>query len=336
MIRALFLISSLAITAHGFSQSFISNGVSYEVISGSNNTVDAVDYNTAFGTQVSIPKVVTDPNTNSKYNVVGIEDEAFMSKGLTSLTLSEGLQTIGLKAFWDNNITGHLTIPNSVTYIGANSFISNSISSLDLGTGVQVVYTQAFAANLLTSIVIPGSITTLGAATFGDNQISNVTIEAGAGNLGVRTFWGNPLTSITCEGTTPSIITTGGNEDTFKTTTGSTDRQGMDLIIPYGTTAEYVTDPGALWTGFNSVTESTPVGLQNFELENDIHLYNTQSSLTINSESSTPFISYDIYSMSGPIKHGSDENIDISSIPNGIYIISMQFEAGTVIKRFIK
>ena len=250
MKKTLLSLIALFIATIGYSQTFIADGVSYEVITGTNNTVNAIDYNTSFGTQVVIPKTVTNPNTSSKYNVVGIGTDAFKDKNLTSLTLSEGLTTIGTRAFFINQIS-NLVIPNSVTTIQANAFAYNQLSSLDLGSGVTSIANQAFLNNQLTSVVIPSSIQGMGASIFYDNQITSVTIQDGVGNLGFNTFQNNPVTTVTSESIIPPTL----DAAVFA------NRSTIDLIIPSNTTAVYVTNPGAQWTGFKSVTETVPVNV---------------------------------------------------------------------------
>ena len=284
MKKTVLILISLFLSVIGYAQTFVANGITYEVITGTNNQVNAIDYNTASGTQVTIPKTVTNPNTSSKYSVIGIGNEAFKSKGLTSLTLSEGLTTIGTQAFWSNSLTS-LVIPNSVTQIGANSFVSNQLNTLDLGTGVEYILTQAFTYNDLTSVVIPSSVVYLGAAVFGENDITTVTIQDGVQALGVRTFWGNPLVTIISESITPPSITTDGNDDTYNMT-GPTndDRINIDLIIPFGTSADYA---AATWTGFKSITETQGEVGDNFTVD-----YITYSVTSIN-PNKVKTISYD-------------------------------------------
>lgn len=62
------------------------------------------------------PKEVEIPASIGGSNVTAIGDEAFRFKGLTSVVLPEGVQTIGRLAFFNNSISS-LTLPNSLTFI---------------------------------------------------------------------------------------------------------------------------------------------------------------------------------------------------------------------------
>ena len=318
----------------GYSQTFIVNGITYQVIAGTNNTVDAIDYNSASGSQVVIPKTVINSATNAKYSVVGIGTEAFQNKGLTSLTLSEGLITIGNKAFWNNQISGTLVIPNSVTTIKPNSFNVNAISSLDLGNGITYLQTQAFGNNQLTNITIPSSIQYMGGGVFYSNSITTVTIQDGASNLGARTFWDNPLVEVISESITPPIITTGGNEDTFNNQ--DDDRAVIDLIIPGGTTGSYVTDPSALWTGFKSVTENPALSVTDHEWINDLSITLSNDQIEIIASNDIKIQEYTLYDVSGNIiTKGTKSTSQTIHIANGVYILKLVSNKGLLTKRII-
>ncbi len=340
MKKTLLTLISILFVAFGFSQTFINNGITYEIVTGSNNTVNAIDYNTNSGAQVTVPKTVTNPATSSKYSVVRVETEAFMSKGLTSITLSEGILTIGNRAFSDNAITGTLIIPNSVTNIEAFAFNNNQIDSLVLGNGVEYILSKAFAHNQLTSLLIPSNILYIDWAVFGANNITTLTIENGAGTIGARAFYENPLVTIISESIVPPTITTGGNDDTFNTT-GPTndDRSNIDLFIPTGTSDVYVTNQDAKWTGFKSVTANiiTSVSEYNQDIEIDIYPNPVESQLTLDSKENIKSLEI-IDIMGKTVKSTSTPNqtIDVSELANGNYVLKIQTNKGQAISTFIK
>ena len=73
-----------------------------------------------------------------------IGPNAFKDKGITQVTLPEGLLIIGEGAFQNNNLTGPFFIPKSVTHIGANAF--------------------KFAGHFSTQLILPNA--TIGANAF--------------------------------------------------------------------------------------------------------------------------------------------------------------------------
>jgi len=93
---------------------------------------------------------------------------------------------------WLNSIT----IPNSVTIIGAGAFSWNKLTSVTIPLRVTVIQRGAFADNQLTSVTIPDSVTTIGAWAFADNQLTSVVIPNSVSTIYAGTFSGNQLTSV--------------------------------------------------------------------------------------------------------------------------------------------
>lgn len=210
---------------------FVVDFITYRITSLSPYTVEVLDYNTAGGTIVNIPSVVS--NGVLTYVVNEIHDNAFNTKGLTSVTISDTVINIGIQAFIDNTLTS-VTIGNSVETIGGLAFDSNNLTSID----------------------IPNSVQTIGARAFDDNQITDVIIGNGVTNIEFAAFRGNPLSTVISLAVIPPTIIT---DPAFPAVVDSfsNDRSNINLVITNTTTDEYVTDPGALWTGFKMVFEAT-------------------------------------------------------------------------------
>ena len=108
----------------------------------------------------------------------------------------------------------------------------NQITTLDLGTGVSSLGLAAFQLNKITSLVLPSSVQTMGNGVFQDNLIKNITIKSGVGNVGINAFHNNPVISVTSEGVIPPTLAS----------SAFTTRNTIDLYIPSGTKAAYVTN----------------------------------------------------------------------------------------------
>ena len=97
-------------------------------------------------------------------NLISIGEHAFAGSGTTqnqisSLTFASGshLQTIGSHAFVNNQISGVLSIPDSVTNIDVRAFRNNNIQTLNLGSSLSSLNTldsEAFSGNPLTTVNI--------------------------------------------------------------------------------------------------------------------------------------------------------------------------------------
>ena len=77
--------------------------------------------------------------------VTSIGDYAFVLNGVeVKLTIGKKVKRIGEAAFMDTGIKGTLTIPNSVQTIGENAFSNSAITKLVLGKGIKELGDYAF------------------------------------------------------------------------------------------------------------------------------------------------------------------------------------------------
>ena len=151
------------------------------------NPVTAIDesaFDTKGVTSVTFPSTLT-----------SIGRRAFYDNSLTSITLPSSLKTLGGRAFQNNQITS-LTIPDSVTSLGAGSFASNRLTSVTIPRSVTLIEWDVFRWNKLTSVTIPDSVTFIGDNAFGDNALTSITIPNSVTDTGQGVFANNQLTSI--------------------------------------------------------------------------------------------------------------------------------------------
>lgn len=350
MKKHLLLFSILFCSLIGYSQVFTDNFITYTVFSVANNTVRVHSYDAAGGSNVVIPATV-DYNSVT-YSVVAINQMAFMNKGITSVDLPASLTSIGLFAFATNQLS-NIVIPNSVVSIGTAAFQDNQLTSANIPTSLTIIEDQVFRNNLLTSAIIPNGVTSIGQASFfgnqltsvsipnsvttissyafNTNQLTNITIPENVTFIGNFAFNVNPLTNVTSLAVTPPTITTSG--DTFDTF--AIDRSTIYLHIPPGTTGAYVTNSGALWTGFASTTEDA-LSASNFELENDIKIISMQNSIKVLSSNQIQLEKYTIYNLSGQeIAKGVESEIPTISYSKGVYIVVLNFDKGSVTKKVL-
>jgi hypothetical protein len=292
---------------------------------------------------------VTIPDT-----VISIGEGAFNNNSISSLTLGSNVEIIGNWAFRHNSLTS-LTIPNSVTSISIYAFGNNNITNLSLGSSIEIIGDSAFSENDILSLTIPDSVISIGdnAFIYSDNMTSlvignnvtsigdfafamnpslsiltNVTIPASVTAIGEYAFGISSLTDVTVLATIPPTITTGGTYDTF-----ATYRSNIHLHIPPGTMGAYVTDPGALWTGFNPVTEDA-LSVDEFQLQHVVKIITNPESLTITSTNSLQLNSYTLYTITGAKIHtGASTEISTSTMSKGIYILALDFDQGMLIKK---
>ncbi|MBQ3130837.1 MAG: leucine-rich repeat domain-containing protein [Bacteroidaceae bacterium] len=142
--------------------------------------------------QIIIPESVV--HNGFCYNVVGVDDSAFYGcSGLTSVTIPNSVTSIGAMAFYGCTGLTSVAIPNSVTSIGDDAFcncsgltsvtIPNSVTSISKGT--------FYGCSLLTSVTIPNSVTSIGNHAFYKCYgLTSVTIGNSVESIGSFAFSG--------------------------------------------------------------------------------------------------------------------------------------------------
>ena len=110
----------------------------------------------------------------------------FYCSGLTSVTIGNGVSSIGGLAFNLCNLTS-VTIPDSVTSIGGVAFEScGSLINVTIANGVTSIGDSAFDnCTGLTSVTIPDSVTSIGDWAFSScSSLTSVTIPDSVTSIG--------------------------------------------------------------------------------------------------------------------------------------------------------
>ena len=115
-----------------------------------------------------------------------------LSQGnVKTITISEGITSIGEYTFLNCRVLTSITISNSVTSIGSNAFKScRALSSITIPESVTSIGEMAFANCIgLTSITIPDSVTSIGAQAFSTcPNLTSITIPNSITSVGEYAF----------------------------------------------------------------------------------------------------------------------------------------------------
>ena len=134
-------------------------------------------------TSVTIAEGVT---TLGAYSLYGF-------KGLTTLTLPSTLTTIGNYAFANCSNLRSLIIPNSVTSLGSSVFSGcSSLTSVQLPNTITSIGSSMFnGCSSLASIDIPSTVTSIGTQAFYQcSKLTSVTIPNSVQSIGKKAFMG--------------------------------------------------------------------------------------------------------------------------------------------------
>lgn len=104
--------------------------------------------------------------------IVGIGDNAFEEKGLTSVEFPTGMMCA-----YEDTLTNRITKRGNFV-IGNSAFMKNKLTSVYLPQGVLVVEPNAFMMNQLTEVTLPRTIWWVETQSFAHNQISKVNFPA--------------------------------------------------------------------------------------------------------------------------------------------------------------
>ncbi len=161
-------------------------------------------------------------------------------ENITSVTIEEGVTSIGNSAFADCTGLTSIEIPSSVTSIGESAFnYCPGLTSIEIPSSVTSIGDYAFEYCGLTSIEIPSSVTSIGNSAFsGCSGLTSIEIPSSVTSIGERAFRGcTGLTSIVVdEGNT--IYDSRNNCNAIIETASNTLIAGFkNTIIPEGVTS---------------------------------------------------------------------------------------------------
>ena len=185
LIKLSFLVLALLMPANAFAAyDFEVDGIFYDIkpnnevyVSTSSGT-GGVYGGIIYSGDVVIPETVTWEGVT--YRVTGIRPQAFMGQSkVTSVTMPNSLKRIEGGAFMTCYGLKKLVIPDSVTYLGYESF--NNCSGLEevyLGNSVDSIYNYCFSyCSNLRRINFPAKVAYIGLEAFNNCNLDSVIVD---------------------------------------------------------------------------------------------------------------------------------------------------------------
>ena len=125
-----------------------------------------------------------------------VPDEAFQSRSdVQSVTIPDSVTSIGDDSFKRTSLLD-VVIPKSVTSIGKEAFYASKLATISLGEAITSIGNVAFSNNDLKKVDIGDSVTTIGTHAFANNVLTDVVIGNSVSSIGDYAFRGNNLAAV--------------------------------------------------------------------------------------------------------------------------------------------
>ena len=163
------------------------NGISYNLdLTARTATVASGTYSGA----IVIPEKVT--YNNREYTVTGIANEAFYGKSITSVVIPATVTSIGSKAFYQCTSLNSVTLNEGLQTIGEYAFqYCSALLSVSIPSSVTRIEKLAFGdCTALADVTLSEGLTYIGDAAFGRcPKITSITIPSTITSMGVVVFF---------------------------------------------------------------------------------------------------------------------------------------------------
>lgn len=123
--------------------------------------------------------------------ITSLSNAFYYCYSLSSVTIPDGVTSIGSSLFYNCYSLSSVTIPSSVTSIGSSVFYNcYSLSSITIPSGVTIIDGSAFySCYSLSNIVIPNTVTNIGSSAFNYcSALSSVIIPSSVTSIGSSAF----------------------------------------------------------------------------------------------------------------------------------------------------
>ena len=150
------------------------------------------NYSGSYSSMAEITVPATVSYEGKTYRVTSLAPNAFyFNSKTTSVTLPDGLETIGGSAFFFASGIKTLHIPDSVKTIGAMAFDYVSNAALNIPASIEFIGDSAFAGSGVVGGDFPESLTYLGDKAFMNCKgLTSITLPSGVETYGTNIFYG--------------------------------------------------------------------------------------------------------------------------------------------------
>lgn len=139
---------------------------------------------------------------------------AYNSGLVGTVTLPEGLTTMGQMAFLSTGLTG-VSFPSTLTAIPDQAFTYAQLKAVHIPGTVQTIGYEAFSVEPIKTLTIDEGVQTIGEEAFSFIHANTVTIPSTVTDIGAKAFWSGKLESVTLPEKTPLGVTPANQGSVF-------------------------------------------------------------------------------------------------------------------------
>ena len=237
----------------------------------------------------------------------GYVTSPFKDYGIKTVTIGDGITSIGDYAFYSCRGLTELTLPNSVTSIGESAFDGCSgLTELTLPNSVTSIGWSAFeGCSGLTELTLPNSVMSIGRSAFGGcSGLTELTLPNGVTSIEESAFQGcSGLAKITSLAEIPPVCGSGVFDGVNKT--------NCELIVPVISVIAY--KQAEVWNEFSNIKGFSGVDVTEAD-GNTIRAIGNQIEII------GDFTSVEVYGINGALIYKGKDNV--VTVPSaGIYLV---------------
>ncbi|NIJ43838.1 hypothetical protein FHR24_000277 [Wenyingzhuangia heitensis] len=315
--------------------SFTANNLDFNITDETTNNVE-LGFNSLHTGSVTVPATVT--FNGNVYKVTAIANDAFKDNtDITSIDLSgaTNLKTIGASAFKNATNLKTVLIPDTVTSIGESAFAdTTSLEVVTFGeqnkeTSSSKITNQYSRVNKTTTET-SNSLTSIGDYAFSSSGLVSITIPEAVISIGEGAFANcNKLETIIVENPNPVDIS---GKNVFEGLT----LNNITLKTP-STSAKDTYQLAEVWKDFKTTEEDT-LNTDNNTINKEISVKITSNQIEIIGNTTVTVNRITVITNLGRLYSTvvNNNQVNITTLENGVYLIKIETNKGTILKRFIK
>ena len=173
----------------------------------------------------------------------------FAGCNIKSITLSEGVKSIGVGAFYNCQYLKSVKLPETLESINLAAFLRSTVEDVNFPSSLKKLGANAFYGSKIKEAVIPGSVGMIDRGTFAFcNELDKVELGKGIEVLGEEAFYGSSVSEIKMPETLDYAQFNSLGGCNFKSLTFPEGFATLSMALTHNAELEYICYPSTLKT----------------------------------------------------------------------------------------